>query len=88
METKIHISHIVIVYTSNDCVECTYVKKMLEEVGVPFQVRNITEQEQYKQEVEKFGFLGVPVTVVGDTAIKGFTLELVELINNISNGTE
>jgi glutaredoxin-like protein NrdH len=75
-------SNKVIVYSSNDCIECTYVKKMLEGEGVPFEVRNVSESEQFQKEVDKYGFLGVPVTVVGETAIKGFTQELVELIEN------
>ncbi|MEH7236703.1 glutaredoxin family protein [Bacillus sp. JJ1562] len=70
----------VIVYTTNDCVECTFVKKVLTEHGIPFDVRNIAENEVYQKEVERFGFLGVPVTVVGDRAVKGFTPELIELL--------
>lgn len=35
----------------------------------------------YQEEVEKLGFMGVPVTVSGDRAVKGFNLpELQELI--------
>jgi glutaredoxin-like protein NrdH len=70
----------VIVYTTNDCVECTFVKKVLTENGIPFDLRNIAENELYQKEVERFGFLGVPVTVVGDRAVKGFTPELIELL--------
>ncbi|MEK5441093.1 MULTISPECIES: glutaredoxin family protein [Fredinandcohnia] len=70
----------VIVYTTNDCVECTFVKKVLTENGIPFDLRNIAENEVYQKEVERFGFLGVPVTVVGDRAVKGFTPELIELL--------
>ncbi|MDR4889691.1 glutaredoxin family protein [Fredinandcohnia sp. QZ13] len=70
----------VIVYTTNDCVECTFVKKVLTENGIPFDVRNIAENEVYQQEVERYGFLGVPVTVVGERAVKGFTPELIELL--------
>nr|WP_304216502.1 glutaredoxin family protein [Fredinandcohnia onubensis] len=70
----------VIVYTTNDCVECTFVKKVLTENGIPFDLRNIAENKVYQKEVERFGFLGVPVTVVGDRAVKGFTPELIELL--------
>nr|WP_309101130.1 glutaredoxin family protein [Fredinandcohnia onubensis] len=70
----------VIVYTTNDCVECTFVKKVLTENGIPFDLRNIAENEVYQKEVERFGFLGVPVTVVGDRAVKGFNPELIELL--------
>jgi glutaredoxin-like protein NrdH len=70
----------VIVYTTNDCIECTMVKKVLTEEGIPFDTRNISESQEYQKEVEKFGYLGVPVTVVGDRSVKGFTNELKELI--------
>jgi glutaredoxin-like protein NrdH len=75
-------NHPVIVYSMEDCVECTFVKKMLIEEGVLFEVRDITTSEEYKKEVEKYGFLGVPVTVVGDRAVKGFNPELIELIQS------
>ncbi|MCM3764388.1 glutaredoxin family protein [Neobacillus niacini] len=70
----------VIVYTTNDCIECTMVKKVLAEEGVSFETRNISENPDYQREVEKYGYLGVPVTVVGNRAVKGFTNELKELI--------
>ncbi len=78
-------NHPVIVYSMEDCVECTFVKKMLTEEGVSFEVRDITKSEEYKKEVEKYGFLGVPVTVVGDHAVKGFNPELIELIQSEKN---
>jgi glutaredoxin-like protein NrdH len=72
----------VIVYSMEDCVECSYVKRMLMEEGIPFEVRDVMESEAYKKEVEKYGFLGVPVTVVGDQAVKGLNPELMELIRS------
>jgi glutaredoxin-like protein NrdH len=70
----------VIVYTTNDCIECTMVKKVLTEEGIPFDTRNISENPEFQKEVEKYGYLGVPVTVVGDRSVKGFTNELKELM--------
>jgi glutaredoxin-like protein NrdH len=72
----------VIVYSMEDCVECSYVKRMLKEEGIPFEVRDVMKSEEYKKEVEKYGFLGVPVTVVGDHAVKGLNPELMELIRS------
>jgi glutaredoxin-like protein NrdH len=70
----------VIVYTTNDCIECIMVKKVLTEEGIPFDTRNISENPEYQKEVEKYGYLGVPVTVVGDRSVKGFTNELKKLM--------
>ena len=73
----------VIVYSTPGCVECNYVKQMLEEEKISFEVRDVMSSVEYQQEVEKFGFMGVPVTVVGDKAIKGFNSELKELLETI-----
>lgn len=70
----------VILYTTNDCVECTFVKRVLTEQEIPYETRNIAENETYKKEVERYGFLGVPVTVVGERAVKGFTPDLINLL--------
>lgn len=70
----------VIVYTTNDCIECTMVKKVLTDEGIHFETRNLADNPEYQNEVEKYGFLGVPVTVVENRAVKGFNNELKELI--------
>jgi glutaredoxin-like protein NrdH len=70
----------VIVYTTNDCIECTMVKQVLTEEVIPFEVRDISVNQEFQKEVEKYGYLGVPVTVAGDKAVKGFTNELKEII--------
>lgn len=70
-----------IVYTTNDCIECTMVKKVLTEEGISFEVRNVSTTPEYQAEVEQYGFLGVPVTVLGTRAVKGFTNELKELMD-------
>ncbi|MEH7417603.1 glutaredoxin family protein [Neobacillus drentensis] len=71
----------VIVYTTNDCIECTMVKKVLTEEGIPFEVRDISINPAFQKEVEQYGFLGVPVTVLHDRAVKGFTNELKEIMD-------
>jgi glutaredoxin-like protein NrdH len=75
----------VIVYTTNDCIECTMVKKVLTEEGIAFDAKDISQNPAYRKEVEKYGFLGVPVTVLGDKAVKGFTNELKGIIELAKN---
>ena len=78
----------VIVYTTKDCIECTMVKRVLAEEGISFEVRDLSINPEYQKEVETYGYLGVPVTVAGEMAVKGFTNELQELIKivKITNG--
>jgi glutaredoxin-like protein NrdH len=70
----------IIVYTTNDCIECEMVKKILTQEEIPFELRNVAENPEFQKEVEQYGFLGVPVSVLENRAVKGFTNELKELI--------
>jgi glutaredoxin-like protein NrdH len=76
-------SNQVIVYSTEGCVECNFVKQMLTAEGIPFEVRDVMASEEFQKEVEKFGFMGVPVTVVGDRAVKGFNNELKDLLETV-----
>lgn len=73
----------VIVYSMDDCVECEFVKRMLTEEEILFEVRDVRASAEYQTEVEAFGFLGVPVTVWENHAVKGFTPELQKIIDSV-----
>ncbi|CAH1056413.1 MULTISPECIES: glutaredoxin family protein [Paenibacillus] len=70
----------VIVYSTAGCSDCNLVKNYLTEQGVPFEVRDVMTSTVYQEEVEKLGFMGVPVTVAGDQAIKGFNLPALQAL--------
>lgn len=78
----------VIVYTTNDCIECTMVKQVLTEEGIAFEARNVATNPEFQKEVEMYGFLGVPVTVFDGRAVKGFTNELKELMDLAKGNTD
>ncbi|CAG9620934.1 glutaredoxin family protein [Sutcliffiella rhizosphaerae] len=61
-----------IVYSAKGCRDCELVKEYLKDNGVSFEVRDLMASREYQEEVEKFGFMGIPVTAVGDQAVKGF----------------
>ncbi len=48
------------------------VKGFLSQRGVPFEERDVYENEDYRRELLGMGFSSVPVTVVGGRAIPGF----------------
>ena len=62
----------VIVYSTKNCIDCNMVKQWLTAKGVKFEVRDVMTSRAWQEEVERFGFMGVPVTVKGDKAVKGF----------------
>ncbi|WP_409343841.1 glutaredoxin family protein [Paenibacillus sp. MBLB4367] len=71
----------VIVYSGPGCADCQRVKELLTNKGVDFETRDVFANKAYREDVEKLGFMGIPVTVVGGRAIKGFDKEaLLELL--------
>ncbi|USG67192.1 5'-methylthioadenosine/adenosylhomocysteine nucleosidase [Brevibacillus ruminantium] len=71
----------VIVYSTKNCIDCDMVKNWLTAKGLRFEVRDVMTSRAYQEEVERFGFMGVPVTVVGEKAVKGFQpVELEQLV--------
>jgi len=71
----------IIVYSTAGCSDCNSVKQMLNDEGISYEVRDVMTSTQYQEEVERLGFMGVPVTVAGSHAVKGFNIpELKALI--------
>lgn len=65
----------VILYSTSHCPECKILKMFLRDYQIDFEVRNCSIQPEYWEEVKKWGFLGVPVTVINDKAIQGLKPE-------------
>ena len=68
----------VIVYTQPVCRYCGLVKTFLDGEGVQYEVRDITEKEEYKEQLLATGYQGTPVTIIGDTAVYGFNLDAIK----------
>lgn len=63
----------VVVYTQNPCPYCGRVKEFLENNGVEYTVKNISENAEHKKELLDLGVMSVPVTVVeGHEPIVGY----------------
>jgi glutaredoxin-like protein NrdH len=61
----------VTVYSKPHCLECNLVKRFLKDHGVKFEVKDCNSHPEYLEEVKGMGFLGVPVTVIDGTPIRG-----------------
>lgn len=61
-----------IVYSAKGCQDCEKVKLLLTTEGVEYEVKDVMSDLSAREAVEKLGFLGIPVTVVGEQAVKGF----------------
>lgn len=65
----------VTVYGTPWCAFCKTEKQYLEHLGVSFTSRDIEEQPEYKDQLDKLlggNFTGVPVTTIGDEIVTGF----------------
>lgn len=62
----------IIVYSAPGCSTCELVKNFLKERNLDFEVRDLLANRDYQKEVEAFGLLGIPVTVINGKATKGF----------------
>lgn len=67
----------VIVYSKPNCMQCQFTKKYLENKGIPFEVKDIEQNDQAIDEVKKLGFSSLPVVIAeGIEAFNGFRPEL------------
>lgn len=67
------------VYTSGpQCVDCTTIKRWLEQQGYSYTERNIRDDPAALQALNGLGFSGAPVTVIGDTVIDGLELKAIK----------
>jgi thioredoxin reductase (NADPH) len=62
----------VIIYTSTGCSYCAQLKRWLDERGVVFAERNVTENPAYFEELHALGIFTSPVALIGDTPVVGF----------------
>lgn len=62
----------IIVYSSDTCPYCTYLKEYLNEKNVEFIERNITKDMEARKELMNMGHMGVPVTIVEGQEVVGF----------------
>lgn len=61
----------VIIYTSTNCLHCRQIMSFLSEKGVPYEERNIEQNDEYAQQIWDMGMRAVPVTVIGEHIIVG-----------------
>jgi glutaredoxin-like protein NrdH len=61
----------VIVYTKPHCIECNILKQFLDDHDISYELRDCGHNEERIAEVKAMGFLGVPVTVIGEKKIQG-----------------
>lgn len=72
----------VVVYTQDGCMFCKKVKEFLAQKGVPFIERNVTKDTGAASELNKLGFIAIPVTIIDGKAVAGFDPKQFEQLLN------
>ena len=70
------------VFTQRHCASCRRVERYLRDLGVPFEVRDVTSDAAALDEIFKRGFMTTPVTRIGDQWIAGFKRKKFEQLLN------
>jgi glutaredoxin-like protein NrdH len=61
----------VVVYTKPHCIECNILKQFLADHEIAYELRDCGKNPAYIEEIKAMGYLGVPVTVIGEQKIRG-----------------
>jgi glutaredoxin-like protein NrdH len=62
----------VTVYSKPACVQCTQSKKKLDQLGVVYNVIDVTEDANALEYVKSLGYMAAPVIVAGEQHWAGF----------------
>ena len=63
----------VVVYTKNRCVACTQTKKLLDKLGIEYEIINVSENDNTREQLLAEGWLQMPVVKIGNvTSWSGF----------------
>lgn len=63
----------VIVYSKPNCMQCQFTKKYLKNKGIPFEEKDVEQNDEAIDELKKMGFSSLPVVIAeGLEAFNGF----------------
>ncbi|MBM7542904.1 glutaredoxin family protein [Amphibacillus cookii] len=71
------VEHIV-VYVSNQCKESDKVIRLLEEMAVNFEKKNISENKAYLKELQRLNIYATPAIIINDKKVLGFQKRKIE----------
>lgn len=60
------------VYVSNNCKESNKLIHLLEELDVPYEEKNVTENKSYMKELQEQKIYATPVAIINNNKVLGF----------------
>lgn len=80
--------HKVIVFGTEQCPYCRKVRELLTQKAVAFEMRDIANSQEFRQEFEALNGKHVPLILIGHTRINGFVPDEIERALSVRNKTE
>lgn len=77
----------VVIYSSSGCPYCVKVKEQLTEWGVPFVEKNVSENQEYFEELQSKRIFGTPATYIFGKVVLGFQPEKMKKLLEANNVT-
>lgn len=71
----------IIIYTSNNCVQCHATKRAMESRGMVFEMVNIDQQPEAAETLRAQGFRQLPVVIAGETRWSGFRPDMINRLS-------
>lgn len=62
----------VVMYISDTCADCHAAKRFFSEQGIEIQYKNIAEEQNREELMNKYRRMAVPTIIIGDKVILGF----------------
>ncbi|MBP1950659.1 glutaredoxin family protein [Virgibacillus litoralis] len=75
----------VIVYISNDCLNCEKLLSQLKQWKIKYTTRNVTENQEYIKQLHERDVFGTPTTLVDDHVICGSQINKIKYLLGMSN---
>ena len=68
----------IVVYRQPHCASCDEVERFLDERGLEFEVRDVSQDTQALEEIASRGYMSTPVTRIGQHWVAGFPRKKLE----------
>lgn len=66
------------VYTTPDCVQCESTKRQFERFDIPYEVVDLSKDEEALKMVRELGYTAAPVVIAGSHEWSGFRLDRIK----------
>lgn len=73
--SSVDVGHKVVMYSASWCGVCKRAKRYFQKQGIPFAEYDVEKSSKGKSEYRKLGARGVPVILVGNKRMDGFSVE-------------